>query len=235
MKKEKLLHEGKAKKIYATEDDDYCIVEYKDTATAFDGLKKEDLENKGILNNAITTIFFKLLEEEGIPTHFVKQLNKRDMLVKRLEIIPVEVVVRNIAAGSLAKRLGMEEGLALKKTVLELSLKNDELHDPMLNQYHVYAMELAGPQELARMEELALKINSCLVDYLMSRDIVLVDFKLEFGRHKNEIILGDEISPDTCRFWDAASSEKMDKDRFRRDMGEVMEAYQDVLSRLQQL
>ncbi len=234
MKKEKLLHEGKAKKIYATADDDYCIVEYKDTATAFDGLKKEDLESKGILNNAITTIFFKLLEEEGIPTHFVEQLNERDMLVKRLEIIPVEVVVRNIAAGSLAKRLGLEEGVPLSKTVLELSLKNDELHDPMLNQYHVYALELANPQELARMEELALRINSFLVDYLMSRDIVLVDFKLEFGRHKDEIILGDEISPDTCRFWDAASSEKMDKDRFRRDMGEVMEAYQEVLKRLQQ-
>ncbi len=234
MKKEKLLHEGKAKKIYATADDDYCIVEYKDTATAFDGLKKEDLESKGILNNAITTIFFKLLEEEGIPTHFVEQLNERDMLVKRLEIIPVEVVVRNIAAGSLAKRLGLEEGVPLSKTVLELSLKNDELHDPMLNQYHVYALELANPQELARMEELALRINSFLVDYLMSRDIVLVDFKLEFGRYKEEIILGDEISPDTCRFWDAASSEKMDKDRFRRDMGEVMEAYQEVLKRLQQ-
>ncbi len=234
MKKEKLLHEGKAKKIYATADDDYCIVEYKDTATAFDGLKKEDLESKGILNNAITTIFFKLLEEEGIPTHFVEQLNERDMLVKRLEIIPVEVVVRNIAAGSLAKRLGLEEGVPLSKTVLELSLKNDELHDPMLNQYHVYALELANPQELARMEELALRINSFLVDYLMSRDIVLVDFKLEFGRYKDEIILGDEISPDTCRFWDAASSEKMDKDRFRRDMGEVMEAYQEVLKRLQQ-
>jgi phosphoribosylaminoimidazole-succinocarboxamide synthase len=233
MEKKEFLYEGKAKKVYRTPDPDYLIVEYKDTATAFDGLKKENLENKGVLNNKIATVFFELLEKNGINTHYVKKLSDREMLVKNLEIIPVEVIVRNIVAGSLSKRMGLEEGTVLKKTVLELNLKNDELHDPMLNHYHVYALDLASPREMAGIEETALRVNAILKDFLLAKNIVLVDFKLEFGRHKGEILLGDEISPDTCRFWDAVSGEKMDKDRFRRDLGGVTEAYQEVLGRLQ--
>ncbi|RJX25802.1 MAG: phosphoribosylaminoimidazolesuccinocarboxamide synthase [Dethiobacter sp.] len=233
MGKKEFLYEGKAKKIYGTPDPDYLIVEYKDTATAFDGLKKENLDNKGVLNNKIAAIFFELLEKNGISTHFVKNLSDREMLVKNLEIIPVEVIVRNIVAGSLSKRLGVEEGTILNKTVLELNLKNDELHDPMLNHYHVYALDLASPQEMAEIEKMALRSNEILKNFLLTKNIVLVDFKLEFGRHKGEILLGDEISPDTCRFWDAVSGKKMDKDRFRRDLGGVTEAYQEVLKRLQ--
>lgn len=232
MEKTGFLYEGKAKKVYKTSDPDYLVVEYKDAATAFDGLKKENLANKGILNNKIAALFFEFLEKEGIPTHYVKTLNEREMLVKKLEIIPVEVIVRNIVAGSLVSRIGLEEGNLLKKTILEMSLKDDELHDPMINLSHIYALELAAPAEMARIEEIALQVNDLLKDFLISKRIVLVDFKLEFGRHKGEIILGDEISPDTCRFWDAVSGEKMDKDRFRRDLGGVTEAYEEVLGRL---
>lgn len=235
MNRKELLYEGKAKKIYRTEDPDLLLVEFKDVATAFDGLKKETLESKGILNNRISAIFFEFLEKKGIPTHYVKILSEREMLVKNLEIIPVEVIVRNIVAGSLSKRIGLEEGTILKSAVLEFNLKNDELHDPMLNHYHIYALDLAAPEEMARIEELAFEINSLLKDYLQRKNIILVDFKLEFGRHKGEILLGDEISPDTCRFWDAVSHEKMDKDRFRRDLGGVTEAYREVLRRLQEV
>lgn len=235
MEKRAFLYEGKAKRIFQTDDPDLLIVEFKDVATAFDGLKKENLEQKGILNNAISSIFFELLGQGNMPTHYVKKLGEREMLVKSLQIIPVEIIVRNIAAGSLCKRMGLEEGTILQKTVLEHNLKDDELHDPMLNRYHIYALDLATSAEMDTVEEMALQINDFLRPFLLERNIVLVDFKLEFGRHKGSVILGDEITPDTCRFWDAASGEKLDKDRFRREMGKVTEAYQEVLRRLQEV
>lgn len=233
MQKGEFMYEGKAKKIYKTEDPSLVIVEFKDDATAFDGVKKDTLADKGILNNRLSSIFFELLEDKGVATHYVKPLTDREMLVKVLEIIPVEVIVRNIAAGSLSKRLGIEEGTEMKKTVLEFSLKDDELHDPMINHYHIYSMELATAEEMAEIEKAALQVNDILVPYLLEKGIILVDFKLEFGRHKGKILLGDEISPDTCRFWDKSSKEKLDKDRFRRDMGGVVEAYREVLRRLE--
>lgn len=227
------LYEGKAKKIYRTGDPDLYLVEFKDDATAFDGLKKDRLADKGILNNRLSAFFFTLLEDSGLSTHYVRTAGEREMLVKALEIIPVEVIVRNIAAGSLSKRLGIPEGTALSRTVLEFSLKDDALHDPMINHYHIYAMGLATEREMAALEDAALKVNAVLVPFLAERGITLVDFKLEFGRHGSEIILGDEISPDTCRFWDSSSGEKLDKDRFRRDMGGVVEAYREVLRRVE--
>lgn len=235
MQKREFLYEGKAKRVYRTDDPACYIVEYKDTATAFDGLKKEDLANKGVLNNSIASLFFAMLQNEGVPTHYVKKLSEREMLVRALKIIPIEVIVRNVAAGSLAKRLGLTEGTTLKTTVLEFNLKDDALHDPMLNQYHVQAMGLATSQELARMEGLALRINELLQSFLKKCQIILVDFKLEFGRFNGEILLGDEISPDTCRFWDAGSGKKLDKDRFRRDLGGVTDAYAEVLRRLMEV
>jgi len=233
VEKEEFLYEGKAKKIFKTADPSLFLVEFKDDATAFDGVKKDTLADKGILNNRLSAIFFELLENNGVKTHYQKMLSEREMLVKALKIIPVEVIVRNIAAGSLSKRLGIPEGTVMKKTVLEFSLKDDELHDPMINHYHIYAMELATPDEMAALEKAALKVNEILVPYLKEKGITLVDFKLEFGRHNGEILLGDEISPDTCRFWDSSSQEKLDKDRFRRDMGGVIEAYREVLRRLE--
>ena len=233
MKKGEFLYEGKAKKIYRTDDPELYLVEFKDDATAFDGVKKDSLADKGILNNRLSAIFFELLEEKGVETHYEKTVSEREMLVKSLEIIPVEVIVRNIAAGSLSKRLGIPEGTVMKKTVLEFSLKDDELHDPMINHYHIYAMDLADPEEMAEIEKVALRVNELLVPYLRDKGITLVDFKLEFGRHGDKILLGDEISPDTCRFWDSSSQEKLDKDRFRRDMGGVVEAYREVLRRLE--
>ncbi len=233
MKKGDFLYEGKAKKIYRTDDPELYLVEFKDDATAFDGVKKDSLADKGILNNRLSAIFFELLEEKGVETHFEKTVSEREMLVKSLEIIPVEVIVRNIAAGSLSKRLGIPEGTVMKKTVLEFSLKDDELHDPMINHYHIYAMDLASPEEMETIEKSALKVNEILVPYLRDKGITLVDFKLEYGRHGDKILLGDEISPDTCRFWDSSSQEKLDKDRFRRDMGGVVEAYREVLRRLE--
>jgi len=233
LKKGEFMYEGKAKKIFHTDDPSLVLVEFKDDATAFDGVKKDRLEDKGVLNNRISEIFFSLLEENGIETHFEKKLSEREMLVKALTIIPVEVIVRNIAAGSLSKRLGIPEGTVMKKTVLEFSLKDDELHDPMINHYHIYAMELAAPEEMAEIEKAALRVNEIMVPYLRDKGITLVDFKLEFGRHQGRIVLGDEISPDTCRFWDSSSNEKLDKDRFRRDMGGVVEAYREVLRRLE--
>ena len=233
MEKREFLYEGKAKKMFRTEDPDLLVVEFKDDATAFDGEKKDQLADKGILNNRLSSIFFSYLEEQGVKTHYVKNLSEREMVVKALEIIPVEVIVRNIAAGSISKRLGIPEGMVLKKTVIEFSLKNDKLHDPMINHYHIYALDLARPEEMTVIEETALKINKILQPYLKEKGIVLVDFKLEFGRYKGEVILGDEISPDTCRFWDSGSGEKLDKDRFRRDLGGVMEAYREVLRRLE--
>ena len=233
MEKGKFLYEGKAKKIYATANPKELLVEFKDDATAFDGDKKDQLEDKGILNNRLSEIFFKMLEAKGVETHYIESISEREMLVKALKIIPVEVIVRNIAAGSLSKRLGIPEGERLNKTVIEFSLKDDELHDPMINHYHIYAMELATAGEMAAIEASALKINDIMVPYLAEKGITLVDFKLEFGRYEDRVILGDEISPDTCRFWDSSSGEKLDKDRFRRDMGGVVEAYREVLRRLE--
>ena len=233
MQKGKLMYEGKAKKIFSTDDPSLLLVEFKDDATAFDGVKKDRLEDKGILNNRLSSLFFKYLETHDIETHYEKDISDREMLVKALEIIPVEVIVRNIATGSLTKRLGIPEKTELKKTVLEFSLKDDQLHDPMINHYHIYAMGLAEPEEMAEMEKTALKINEILIPYLKEKGLILVDFKLEFGRYKGRVILGDEISPDTCRFWDSSSGEKLDKDRFRADMGGVIDAYREVLRRLE--
>ncbi len=233
MQKGDFLYEGKAKKIYKTDDPNRLLVEFKDDATAFDGVKKDRLQDKGILNNRLSAIFFKLLEDSDIETHYIETLSEREMLVKALEIIPVEVIVRNIAAGSISKRLGIEEGVKLNKTVLEFSLKDDALHDPMINHYHIYALDLATAEEMAVIEKEALKINAILIPYMEQKGITLVDFKLEFGRHQGRVILGDEISPDTCRFWDSSSGEKLDKDRFRRDLGGVVDAYREVLRRLE--
>lgn len=232
MKKGQMLYEGKAKKIYKTDEKDKFIVEFKDDATAFNGKKKGTILEKGVMNNKISAYFFEKLEAEGIPTHFESLLSDREMLVKAVEIIPVEVIVRNIAAGSLAKRLGLEEGTSLKKPVLEFCYKSDELGDPMINRYHIAAIELASDEEMKKIEELSLKINDILQQDLIKKGIELVDFKLEFGRYKGEVILADEISPDTCRFWDAETKQKLDKDRFRRDLGGVEDAYKEVLNRL---
>lgn len=228
-----MIYEGKAKKVYSTKDDDKVIVEYKDDATAFDGQKKGQITDKGKFNAQISTIFFELLEENGISTHLIEKINDTDVVVKKLDIILVEVVVRNIAAGSLAERLGLEEGTKLDQPVLEFYYKDDDLGDPMINEYHVYAEELATPEQLAEVSDLAFRINDILVDFLADKGIDLVDFKLEFGVDSDDNIqLGDEISPDTCRLWDSESQKKLDKDRFRRDLGEVEGAYQEIVNRL---
>ncbi len=227
------IYEGKAKKLYQTEDEDKLIVEYKDDATAFDGEKKGQITDKSKMNAEISTIFFALLEENGIPTHLIERLNETDLLVKKVDIILVEVVIRNIAAGSLAERLGLEEGTELDQPILEFYYKSDELGDPMINRYHIWAEDLATPDQLQEISELGFKINQILVDFLAERKIDLVDFKLEFGTDEaGKIYLADEISPDTCRFWDSETQEKLDKDRFRRDLGEVEAAYQEILARL---
>lgn len=233
MEKTVQLYEGKAKKVFATQNPDLCIVSYKDDATAFNGAKKGTILGKGAINNRVTNHLMGLLEKNGIPTHLVKELSDRETLVKKVTIVPLEVIVRNIAAGSLATRLGLAEGTRMKKTVLEFSYKNDELGDPMVNDYHIFAMEFATPEELKIITEYALKINRILGDYLKHVNIELIDFKLEFGKTSDgTIVLADEISPDTCRFWDSVSGEKLDKDRFRRDLGGVEDAYQEVLKRL---
>lgn len=233
MMKGDFIYEGKAKKVYKTGDPQLYLVEYKDDATAFDGVKRDLLTGKGPLNNRLSSLFFSILEKKGVRTHFVKEYSEREMLVKKLEIIPVEVIVRNVVAGSLAQRVGLEEGALLKRTVLEFYLKNDALHDPMLNHYHIYALELATEEEIAHIEAVALQVNAILLPFLKERGITLVDFKLEFGRHQGQILLGDEISPDTCRFWDSSTGRKLDKDRFRRDLGGVIEAYSEVLRRME--
>lgn len=232
MKKLDLLYEGKAKKVYKTDMEDRCIVEYKDDATAFNGLKKGTIIGKGVVNNKVSNHLFGLLERSGIDTHYIEEISDRETIVKKVEIIPVEVIVRNIAAGSLSKRLGIPEGTVLKRTVLEFCYKNDDLGDPMVNEYHIYAMDLATPEEIKTISQMAFKVNDLLRDYLKDLKIDLIDFKLEFGRFKGGIVLADEISPDTCRFWDSTTGEKLDKDRFRRDLGNVEEAYQEILNRL---
>jgi len=233
MEKKEKLYEGKAKIIYATDEPDKVIAYYKDSATAFDAIKKATIEGKGVLNNKIASFFFSLLNQKGIPTHFIKQLSDREMLIYRVEIIPVEVVVRNIAAGSIVKRLGIPEKTKFEPPLVEFYLKNDELHDPIICEQHIYAMNLAKPEEVAKMKELALKVNEILKEFMEEQGIILVDFKLEFGRKNGEIVLADEISPDTCRFWDAKTGESLDKDRFRFDLGDLIEGYQKILEKLE--
>ncbi len=233
MEKKEMLYEGKAKQIFASDNEDQLIVHFKDDATAFDGQKKGQIAQKGIINNKISNFFFKLLEEKGIKTHLIKELNERDSLVKKVDIIPLEVVMRNIAAGSIAKRLGLEEGTKLPAPVLEFYYKNDDLGDPLINRSHIEVLELADEEELRILAEMAEEINKILFDFLKNQGIDLVDFKLEFGKNKDgEIILADEISPDTCRFWDSETQQKLDKDRFRRDLGDVEAAYHEMLKRI---
>lgn len=233
MNKVDLLYEGKAKKVYTTDDKDLLIVSYKDDATAFNGEKKGTIQEKGSINNRVSNYLMKLLQQKGVETHVVEEINDRETIVKKVDIIPLEVIVRNIAAGSLSKRLGLEEGTKLDKTVLEYCYKNDDLGDPMINDYHIYTLGLASKEDLEKISSMALKVNEVLSNFFASVNIELIDFKLEFGRTSNgEIILADEISPDTCRFWDKTTGEKLDKDRFRRDLGNVEGAYQEILKRL---
>lgn len=227
------MYEGKAKRVYATSDPTLCVISYKDDATAFNGLKKGQISGKGIINNRISNHLMKMLEGHGVKSHLVKELSETDSLVRRVEIVPLEVIVRNIAAGSLAKRLGLDEGVKMSVPVVEFCYKNDDLGDPMVNDSHILAMGWANESELALIRSAALKINDIMREYLRSVNIDLIDFKLEFGRlPSGEIVLADEISQDTCRFWDSTTGEKLDKDRFRRDMGGVEEAYANVRARL---
>ena len=234
MKKLEQLYEGKAKRVYKTDEENFYIVDYKDDATAFDGKKKGTIVGKGAINNKITNMLMQMLETKGIPTHFVKELSDRETVVKKVKILPLEVLVRNTVAGSLAKRLGLPEGTKLKQTVLEYCYKNDDLGDPMINEYHILAMDFASPEQLKQVADYSLRINEILKEYFKKLNSDLIDFKLEFGvTPDGELILADEISPDTCRFWDSTTGEKLDKDRFRRDLGNVEEAYQEMMSRLQ--
>lgn len=233
VRKTEQLYEGKAKKVYKTTDDNLYIVSYKDDATAFNGLKKGTIEGKGSINNRVSNYLMSLLEKEGIPTHVVRELNDRETLVKKVTIVPLEVIIRNIAAGSLSKRLGIPEGTKLASPVLEFCYKDDALGDPMVNDYHIYAMQIATPEELKIIADYSFRVNDFLTKFLAELGIDLVDFKIEFGRTPDgEIILADEISPDTCRFWDSKTHEKLDKDRFRRDLGHVEDAYHEILRRL---
>lgn len=232
MEKKELLYEGKAKKVYTTENPDVLIVDYKDDATAFNGVKKGTIVGKGVVNNRMTNHIFKMLEEKGIPTHFIEELSDRETAVKKVEIVPLEVIVRNVAAGSFSKKLGIEEGFRLLSPTLEFSYKNDELGDPMISDYYAVAIGAATREEIDKITELVFKINEILVDYFKSIKVDLIDFKVEFGRYKGQIILADEISPDTCRFWDSETHEKLDKDRFRRDLGHVEEAYEEIYRRI---
>lgn len=233
MKKLEQLYEGKAKKVFATDDPGVVLVEYKDDATAFNGLKKGTIQGKGVINNRVTNFLMKMLEKNGIPTHYIEEISDRETLVKKVTIVPLEVIVRNIAAGSLSKRLGLPEGTKLKKTVLEYCYKNDDLGDPMVNEYHIAAMGWVSDEDLKKIAEYSFKINQLLSTYLKDLNIELIDFKLEFGKTQDgQLVLADEISPDTCRFWDSTTHEKLDKDRFRRDLGGVEDAYQEIMKRL---
>jgi len=228
MERREQLYEGKSKIIYSTDDPDLVIQYFKDDASAFNGVKKGTIVDKGGINNAVSSKMFQFLESQGAKTHFVKQLNDREMLVKHLDIIPVEVVVRNVAAGSICKRLGLEEGLTLPKPILEFFYKNDPLGDPMINECHIDVFNWATADEVVQLKERGLKINQLLFDFYKKRNVRLIDFKLEFGRHKGEVLLGDEISPDGCRLWNWDTNEKMDKDRFRFNLGSVEEKYQEI-------
>lgn len=232
MKKLEMLYEGKAKKVYTTDVEGVYIVDYKDDATAFNGLKKGTIVGKGVINNKMSNHLFKILEKAGVPTHFVEELSDRETAVKKVEIVPLEVIVRNVAAGSFSKKLGIEEGTKLLAPTLEFSYKNDDLGDPMINDYYAIAIGAATREEIDRITELVFKINEELCKYFASCGIELIDFKVEFGRCNGEIILADEISPDTCRLWDSETHDKLDKDRFRRDLGNVEDAYAEVFKRL---
>ena len=233
MKKLQQLYEGKAKKVFATDDPDVVLVSYKDDATAFNGLKRGTITGKGVINNRFTNFLMQMLERNGIPTHYIEEISDRETLVKKVHIVPLEVIVRNIAAGSLSKRLGLPEGTKLKSTVIEYCYKDDELGDPMVNEYHIMAMGWVSKPVLDQIAAYALKINRLLSDFLKHSEIELIDFKLEFGiTSYGTLVLADEISPDTCRFWDSKTHEKLDKDRFRRDLGGVEDAYQEILKRL---
>ncbi|HIU30250.1 MAG: phosphoribosylaminoimidazolesuccinocarboxamide synthase [Clostridiales bacterium] len=235
MKKLEMLYEGKAKKVYKTDDENVYIVEYKDDATAFNGLKKGTIAGKGVINNRMSNLMFRLLEEKGIPTHYIEELSDRETAVRKVEIVPLEVIVRNVAAGSFSKRYGVPEGSPLNCTILEYSYKNDELGDPLINDYHAIALGLATREELDQIAAMTFAVNDALREIFEKVGIILVDFKIEFGRCPalgGKIILADEISPDTCRLWDAKTKEKLDKDRFRRDLGGVEEAYNEVFNKL---
>lgn len=232
MEKKELIYEGKAKKVYAMDDPDYCMVEYKDDATAFNGLKKGTIRGKGVVNNKMSNFMLKLLAEKGIETHFVKEISDRETIVKKVSIVPLEVIIRNKAAGSLAKKLGLEEGMELKCPILEFSYKNDELGDPMINNSQAIACGIATQEEIDVISDMAYKVNDYMKEFFAGVGIELIDFKLEFGKFHDKIILADEISPDTCRFWDIKTHEKLDKDRFRRDMGGVEEAYAEMMKRI---
>ena len=226
------LYEGKAKKVFATDDPDLCVVSYKDDATSFNGKKKGTIVGKGVVNNRVINFIFKILEENGIHTHYVEELNDRDTVVKKVEIVPLEVIVRNRAAGSFSKKYGVPEGSDLASPILEFDYKSDPLDDPLVNNYHILALGLATQEEIDTIASMALKIDQLMIDFFKKCNVELVDFKLEFGRFHGEIVLADEISPDTCRFWDLDTHEKLDKDRFRRDMGGVEEAYAEMMKRI---
>ena len=232
MEKKELLYEGKAKKVFATEDPDVLIVDYKDDATAFNGLKKGTIVGKGAINNRMTNHIFKILETKGVPTHYIEELSDRETAVKKVEIVPLEVIIRNFSAGSFAKKMGMEEGIKFKQPTLEFSYKNDDLSDPFINKYYALALDLATEEEINTIEKYAFIVNDVMREYFDSLGIELIDFKIEFGRYHGQIILADEVSPDTCRLWDKETHEKLDKDRFRRDLGNVEDAYQEVFRRL---
>ena len=232
VEKKEQLYEGKAKKVFATDNPDYVIVDYKDDATAFNGEKKGTITGKGVINNKMTNYMFGLLEKEGVPTHLVEEISDRETIVKKVEIVPLEVIVRNVAAGSFSKKLGIEEGTPLKRPTLEFSYKNDDLGDPFINKYYALGLDLATEEEIEKITEYAFKVNEFMLGFFKKMNIDLIDFKIEFGRFKGDIILADEISPDTCRFWDSTTHEKLDKDRFRRDMGGVEDAYNEIMNRL---
>ncbi|MCI8850687.1 MAG: phosphoribosylaminoimidazolesuccinocarboxamide synthase [Erysipelotrichaceae bacterium] len=227
-----MIYEGKAKKVFATDQADEVLVSYKDDATAFNGEKKGTIVGKGVVNNRMSNHLMQMLEEKGIPTHYIKELSERDTIVKKVEIVPLEVIIRNKACGSFSKRYGVAEGTELKQPTIEFSYKNDDLGDPLINTYHALALDLATDAEIAEIERLAFAVNDALIAYFETIDIELVDFKLEFGRYHDTIVLADEISPDTCRLWDIHTHARLDKDRFRRDMGDVEEAYLEVYKRL---
>ncbi len=232
MEKREQLYEGKAKKVFATEDPDVVIVSYKDDATAFNGEKKGTIQGKGVINNRMTNLVFRKFEEAGIPTHFISELNDRETAVKKVDIVPLEVIIRNVAAGSFSKRMGVAEGTALLCPILEFSYKNDALGDPFINDDYALALGLATKEELDQIREYTLKVNEIMKEYFLQAGLKLIDFKIEFGRYHGQILLADEVSPDTCRLWDVETNEKLDKDRFRRDLGNVEEAYNEVFHRL---
>ena len=233
MEKKEQLYEGKAKKVFATDDANLVIVDYKDDATAFNGEKKGTITGKGVINNVMSNHMFQLLEQQGVPTHFVEQLSERETLVKKVSIVPLEVILRNISAGSFAKRFGVEEGIVFDEPTIEFSYKNDELGDPLMNAYHAIALKAATREEIETIKAMAFKVNEVMKQYFDTLNVILVDFKLEFGKTADgKIVLADEISPDTCRLWDKTTKEKLDKDRFRRDMGGVEEAYQEIMKRV---